>query len=272
MPYLIESPKDSPFRFLPIQPWQWLRVLLRLLLFVVWTLFCVVMVIVTSVVLKNLTGRAFCLFHRGASFIFGLRIKMVGQPITDQTVMYLFNHVSYFDIMVIGSQVKGFFVAKSEVSSWPVLGHLSKIQQTIFIERNPRKAKLQVVQLGEHLRQGKNLIVFPEGTSTDGTLVAPVKSSLIQSAQAAGLKAVQPAAIVYNDLGNKPLSTDKRDTYTWYAEMPFFKHFLHAIAQRGVECTLVFGQALDIHETTDRKEIAEQCEIFIGKTLKAYNQ
>ena len=267
MPYLKHSPSDSPYQFLPITPVGICRIILRLFLFMLWTPLCIILVFFARLISQQAAGIFFRLFHRGVCFIFGLRVKISGQPHSNGTTLFLFNHVSYLDIMAIGGHINGYFVAKSEVADWPVLGYLSKIQRTVFIDRSPRKAVLQVAQLGTLLKQGINLMIFPEGTSTDGTCVAKIKSSLIAAAINAGAGAVQPCALIYNDKNGTALSPMKRDTYTWYGDMPFFEHLLHMLAQNGVEITIEFGPAIIPDNQSDRKMIAKKTQIFIERTL-----
>ena len=88
------------------------------------------------------------------------------------------NHVSYLDVFVLGSLIPAVFVAKKEVREWPVIGWIAWLQRTIFIERRRSKADDEIRPLVKALNQGSNVIVFPEGTSTDGVTILPFKSTL----------------------------------------------------------------------------------------------
>ena len=93
------------------------------------------------------------LFHRGLCRIFGLRLKVNGHICQQRPTLFISNHVSYLDIFLLGSVVPGYFIAKSEVATWPLLGKLARLQNTLFIERNSRHARAQV----EILRQQVDL-------------------------------------------------------------------------------------------------------------------
>ena len=84
------------------------------------------------------------LFHSLVCRLFSLQCEYVGAPTTDQPALYVSNHVSYLDVFVLGSVLRGSFVAKSEVASWPVLGKLAKLQNTLFLERNVHRAAEQI--------------------------------------------------------------------------------------------------------------------------------
>jgi 1-acyl-sn-glycerol-3-phosphate acyltransferase len=109
------------------------------------------------------------------------------------------NHISWLDVFVLNAIVPMRFVAKSEVRRWPVIGWLCARAQTLFLERGKARAAARInVHMVELLRQGECLAVFPEGTTTDGALVAHFHSSLLQPAVDAGAR-VHPIAIRYQD-------------------------------------------------------------------------
>ena len=140
----------------------------------------------------------------------GFRVHTVGTNVSDpasgsgsgQPTLFLSNHVSYFDITVLGALIDGSFVAKSEVAGWPLFGMLAKLQRTVFVVRRQGQAGAQRDAVAERLTRGENLIVFPEGTSGDGTRALPFKSSLLAAAnplsnggratRAAGVDRVHP--------------------------------------------------------------------------------
>lgn len=107
------------------------------------------------------------------------------------------NHTSWLDIFVIGAALPAVFVSKAEVRNWPILGWLAAINETIFLRRGSRgHARLVNQEIAEKLDEGKHVVVFPEGTTTDGLRLLSFHAALIQPALAAG-KPVVPMAISY---------------------------------------------------------------------------
>ena len=90
--------------------------------------------------------------------------------------MFISNHISYLDIIILGSEVNAVFVAKSEIRNWPIINKLCMLGKTIFVERNnPRSVKKQAGFIKENIENGLNVILFPEGTSSDGSKVLSFK-------------------------------------------------------------------------------------------------
>ena len=99
--------------------------------------------------------------------------------VKNHPVIYLCNHISYLDVLVLGSMLDGCFVAKSEVASWPGFGFLAKLQKTIFIVRERRALKQSRKSIADAMQKDHDIILFPEGTSTDGWDVMQFKAGLL---------------------------------------------------------------------------------------------
>ena len=97
-------------------------------------------------------------FHQGVKRLFNIYTVYEGKLRTDTPTLYVMNHQSYLDVFVLGSVLRGAFIAKAEVSGWPLFGKLAKVQDTLFFERNTRKAREQIEVMRDHLQSGKNLI------------------------------------------------------------------------------------------------------------------
>ncbi len=214
------------------------------------------------------------LFHRVVCWMFSLRCEYIGEPADTRPVLYVANHTSYLDVFVLGAILRGAFVAKSEVASWPVFGALARLQNTLFLERNPGRAAEQVRALRARLVTGQNVIVFPEGTSTVGTWVAPFRSSLFEVADVAR---VQPISVAYVGASGEPLSATERDRYAWYLpdpvsapgtpNRPFLPHFLAALGGRGCTVRVLFHEPLDM-PAGGRKQLAAWCETRVRQGLE----
>ena len=122
--------------------------------------------------------------------------------------MYVSNHVSYLDIFILGSITKGLFVAKSEIKSWPFINKITRLGRTIFIDRSKIfSIKNQVNVLSNNLKKNENLILFPEGTSSDGSKVLPFKSSLFSLIELNQFREykIQPISISYSKIDGMPV-------------------------------------------------------------------
>lgn len=208
-------------------------------------------------------------FHRICCYIFSMEVTTEGEVSALKPTLFLSNHVSYLDVFALSSKLPGYFIAKSEVAGWPVLGQLAKIQNTLFFERKGNKIRAQLSIMSHHFDQNKNLILFPEGTSTEGEHVEPFKSSLLQSVeQAVETVTIQPVTIAYTHYKNKPMTRAVRDQYAWYATMPFGPHFFNALGLKKSSIKIIFHPALELKSFDSRKECAFYCwqQVAVGLT------
>ncbi|ODS24610.1 hypothetical protein AB835_02460 [Candidatus Endobugula sertula] len=247
-----------------------MRTLLSTLLLAIW---CLVMPLI-NVVWRLLhiphLEKCYFVFHSGCCWLFNLRCIEQGEISTQCPTLFLSNHVSYLDVFVLGRSLPAFFIAKSEVANWPILGSLAKIQNTLFFERNSKKVRSQLSIMTEHFNQQGNLILFPEGTSTNGESVAPFKSSLLQSVEAAEEDVfIQPVAIAYTRYKDKMMDRALRDKYAWYADMPFAPHFFSALGLGPAEVVITYHKPVLLKDFAHRKECAQYCQQQIALALSS---
>ncbi len=216
------------------------------------------------------------LFHRGVCWIVGIDVRVAGQASEASPALFVANHISYLDIFAIGGSLRGHFIAKSEIANWPVLGKLARFQNTLFVERDARKANAQVQQMREYLDEGGRLILFPEGTSTMGDEVLPFKSSLFKAAEADNGKQgashhmpipIQPFAISYTHIAGKPLDAAQRSRFAWHDDTPLVTHFMRILGARTVTATLLFAEPVLIEDFESRKACASYCHKQVAELL-----
>ena len=253
-----------------------MRSIVAIYKFFMFFLLCLIIVPSQLLVMAFSTGPASYiipkLFHKGVCTIFGTRFKIVGTPNTNQQTIYMSNHLSYLDISMIGSLLTGSFVAKAEVEHWPVFGFLSKLQRTAFIQRKASEITKQKNSLQARLKQGQSLIIFPEGTSTDGRSVYPFKSSLFSIALEGENENlyVQPVTISMLENDGKPVETqDDRDLYAWHRDMDtdLATHLWRYAKSAGALLELKFHPPLRAKDFTDRKELANTCQTAVSSGL-----
>lgn len=212
-------------------------------------------------------------FHRMCCYLFSMKVSTEGEISVLKPTLFLSNHISYLDIFALGSSLPGYFIAKSEVAGWPVLGQLAKMQNTLFFERKGNKIRAQLSIMSDHFDEKKNLILFPEGTSTEGEHVEPFKSSLLQSVeQAACTVIIQPVTIAYTHYKNKPMSREVRDQYAWYATMPFGSHFFNALGLKKSCVKIIFHPTIALTDFETRKECAAYCGQQVANGLNEANK
>lgn len=213
-------------------------------------------------------------FHRALTRLVGFRVRVRGQMIGDSLgktapVLFVSNHSSYLDIPVLGAIIPGCFVAKSEVASWPFIGMMARFQNTVFIERRAARASLQRDGLRERLEKGQNLILFPEGTSSDGHRTLPFKSSLFSIVEDplpnGQLPVVQPVSIVATQVGGLPMGRAWRHYYAWYGDMALVKHVWEFFKIGAFTVDVVFHNPVTMADFGTRKLMAEYCQRAVAK-------
>ncbi len=129
--------------------------------------------------------------------VLGISLKVVGE--LPRNGLVVSNHISFTDVFAINACLPCSFVAKDDVRRWPLIGWLAKNTDTLFLDRGSRRAAQRAqLEMVEHLRAGKHIAVFPEGTTSNGDCMLPFHSALFQSAIDAAVD-VRPIAICYTD-------------------------------------------------------------------------
>jgi 1-acyl-sn-glycerol-3-phosphate acyltransferase len=252
-----------------------IKAVIRMLLFLC---ICLIVVPIQLCVLLVTKGPAAYvaphIWHKAVCLIFGIKVQVNGVISTDAQTLFVSNHISYLDIPAIGSVLQNAsFIAKKDVSGWPVFGFLSKLQQTAFISRSRADAQKGAQDLDALLDAGKNLTVFPEGTSTDGVVVRPFKSSLFSIAvdEKRPDLLVQPFTIkVLATNGARPETQDERDIYAWHVDMDteLHIHLWRFAKSNGTQLALTFHDPLPVKEYNDRKLLAKACHDTVSNGLE----
>jgi lyso-ornithine lipid O-acyltransferase len=208
------------------------------------------------------------LYHRICCRILGFRIVAKGTPSGRRPTLFVANHVSYTDITILGALIRGSFVAKSEVARWPLFGVLAKLQRTVFIERQARGTAAQRSAIASRLAAGDALILFPEGTSGDGSRVLPFKSALFGAAESAAGAApiiVQPVSIAYVRLNGVPMGRLYRPFFAWYGDMEMAPHLWTLLGFGIVTVSVEFHEPVAASAFPSRKALAAHCRSVIAE-------
>jgi lyso-ornithine lipid O-acyltransferase len=216
-------------------------------------------------------------YHRILCVLIGVRIREVGIRSTASPALILSNHVSWLDICVVSAISPVVFVAKSEVARWPVLGWLAKLQRTIFINRQARhQTGAATREIAGRLLGGDAVVLFAEGTSSDGIRVLPFRSALVGAVHhALGNSThhtsimVQPMSLAYVGFGGVPMGRALRERVAWYGDADLMPHLASVLASGAVDVTVSWGEAIAYDMSADRKAIAREAEQSVRRMTTA---
>ncbi len=194
---------------------------------------------------------------RATCLVLGLRRRVRGRVMATPGA-FLANHVSWLDIFVLNASARLYFVAKSEVHGWAGIGWLARGTGTLFVERRREAAKVQERAVAERLGAGHKLMIFPEGTSTDGMQVLPFKSTILAAFFTPGLPddlSVQPVSLRYH-------APDGREPrfYGWWGDRGIVPSLLEVLAQAPQGRVSVTWHEPVPEAEHDRKTLARMAE------------
>ena len=247
-----------------------IRAVLNAFLLGAWTALLVPVQAVAAVLGLRWAESIPMLYHRGVAWIIGMHIDVRGQVSREGPTLFVVNHASWLDIMVMDTLVKGCFVAKRQVASWPVFGLLAKLQRTVFIDRAASRMLEQRDSMIGRLSAGQNLMLFPEGTSGDGNQVLPFKSGLFAVAEksvAGKPVTVQPVTIAYVGLNGMPMGRRNRPLLAWYGDMTLLPHIWGVLGAGPSTVAVRFHRPVTIASFGSRKELAAHCQSAVASGL-----
>lgn len=210
------------------------------------------------------------LWFRGLLWAFNIRVTIVNRKsLSRKQKIFLSNHISYIDILVIGAYFNGFYVAKSDIARWPVFGFLSRVSGTLFITRERRYIKEQLKLLETHLKAKQSLIIFPEGTTGNGREILPFKSSLLNSVLEMKKKPViQPLSLIYTKMNDKKLETQEEfDQIAWYGDMTMPPHFKNLLMQKNFNARVIIHPSIIAREDSTPRSLSDEAHRAIKSSF-----
>ena len=247
-----------------------LRAGLRLSLFLLFTLALMPVQWIGLKIGHDYVRRLPAFYHRALCRLFRLEVVRLGEPLADGPALLVANHASWLDIPVLSAVGPLSFIAKSEVAGWPFFGTLARLQRTVFVERRTSRTAQHRDEIAERLAAGDRLVLFAEGTSSDGNRVLPFKSGLFAAAerQVAGRPpAVQPISIAYTHMDGIPLGRRYRHYYAWYGDMGLLPHLWRVLQQGSARVEVACHPAVSIADFADRKALSRHCEMLVATGL-----
>ena len=245
---------------------RWLRPVGCLLLVLPWTLSCAAV----QALMLALPGRGKVAVPRaywaGMCRLLDLKVRVIGaaaRPTADgRPVVYVSNHSSWLDILVLGARLDACFTAKQEVGTWPVIGTVARLGRTVYVRRQRGSTARERDEMRARLAAGDNLILFPEGTTSDGSRVLSFRTAFLSIAELPATPdgrppIVQPVSVVYDRLAGLPTGRASRPVFAWYGDMDIGSHFWRLAQHRGMRASVLLHAPLDPRDFADRKALAQ---------------
>jgi 1-acyl-sn-glycerol-3-phosphate acyltransferase len=203
-----------------------------------------------------------------------VKVREIGAPVRNHPVLIVSNHASWLDIIVIASIAPVAYVAKREVRGWPLVGAAARAEGAVFIDRDRRQnAGEASADIAARLTEGRPVLLFAEGTSSDGNRVLPFRSALLGAANAALARLtpeqrlfVQPLSICYTRQHGMPMGRLHRPLAAWYGDLDFMPHLKDLIRHGAIDVVLTWGEPLPYTDDSDRKAVAKLLEQSIRHT------
>jgi 1-acyl-sn-glycerol-3-phosphate acyltransferase len=218
----------------------------------------------------RLVARAARLWARACLMILGMKVvvRCLPDDLCSKPFLLVSNHQSYLDIVIIASVFPTLFVAKTEVSRWPLLGWLSRLGGTIFVNREDSRSGVRCAyRVSRALRGGVNVQVFPEGTTSDGSTVMPFNGLFFASAIRSQTPAL-PLTIKFQNVNGRPADRELLNLVCWYGDMDFAPHFWELLKIESAEVSLMINEPIKPVRKQRAKALAEAARerVINGKT------
>jgi 1-acyl-sn-glycerol-3-phosphate acyltransferase len=206
-------------------------------------------------------------YHRQVCKIIGMRLNIEGEVAESEGVLLISNHVSWLDITVLSAVAPVSFVAKQEVSTWPFVSWLAKLQRSVFVDRERRSAVgTKANEILSRLEAGDHVVLFAEGTSSDGNTVVPFRTALFAAAKPTGGRPVgsnikaQTLGLTYTKLYGLPLGRRGRPQVAWYGDMDMASHAWKLLGLGPLDAHIRIGPPVPLDDFPDRKALARYAE------------
>lgn len=247
---------------------------IRLVIFFTLSVITVVLVAVGNIIARLLNANwavigknnIICSWAQLTALLLNMKVKIEGHPPKSPFIL-VSNHLSYMDVVPLWIAVDGTFIAKSEIKSWPFFGWATNILGIIFIDRELKRDVHRVNNIIKStITEHQGIIIFPEGTSTQGETVYPFHPALLQY-PAEFERPVHYASITYKSFDSDKLASKY---ICWWGDMSFFDHFWELLKLSGFEVSIKFGNPPIVNP--DRKQLAQQLHQVVKTNFEPVKQ
>jgi lyso-ornithine lipid O-acyltransferase len=191
--------------------------------------------------------------------LLGVTVRVIGSLASgagQRPVVFVSNHSSWLDVPMLGGCTDACFVSKDEVGQWPIVGTVARLGRTVFVSRQRQATGRERDVMRERLAAGDNLLLFPEGTTSDGSRVLPFRSSFFAVAEGEDPPLIQPVSVVYDRLGGLPTGRSSRPVFAWYGDMDLATHFWRFAQHGGLRGTVLLHPPIDPAHFISRKALS----------------
>ena len=245
----------SKLNFLKINFFDKISLYFKFVIFIYLTITLILFKTFLQIFTKRISQKLVRIFHKLVLWLINIDVEVIGnRNLNNVPTLYVSNHLSYLDIPVLGSAINGRFIAKNEISNWPVIGYLSKVGETIFTNRNLRFLKTNKSIISDYISRGDNIILFPEGTTSDGIRVLKFKSSLLTSLEQKNIF-IQPIVINYESINGMPLNRWLKPIIAWYGDMDLQLHLINILKLFSIKAKITMLPALNGRNFSNRKDM-----------------
>ncbi len=213
-------------------------------------------------------------YHRQVCKLLGIRLNVEGDIAKANGVLLIANHVSWLDITVLSAVAPVSFVAKQEVATWPFVSWLAKLQRSVFVDRTRRsETGDKANEILDRLARGDHIVLFAEGTSSDGNSVEPFRTALFAAAKPSGGSplgdevSAQTLALTYTKIYGLPLCRRGRHRIAWYGDMDLASHAWRLLGFGPVDAQIRIGPPVPLDQFPDRKALASYAEDKVRKDV-----
>ena len=203
-------------------------------------------------------------FYQMIKIVTGININFNKTKLNKKNmgVLYIANHVSWFDIICLGTLLNARFIAKKEVSQMGIFGFLARLSNTFFIDNESKNKIIEYnLLIKKKLMSGENFIIFPEGTTSDGNGIRDFKSSMLECVFGNEKQiSIQPISICYSKLNNLPMGLYYRRHIAWVGDTSMVSAMTNFLKSGSITVDLIFHNLMGTSSFKNRKDLAFYCE------------
>ncbi len=206
--------------------------------------------------------------------LLGLKVNLTNpekwEILNQENFLIISNHVSYLDIPILTSIRPFLFITSHEMKNTPFLGQLTQLGGSLYTDRKKFTGIMgEIKNFATFLKDGFNVVLFPEATSTDGKQLRNFKKSLLQVAIEAE-KPILPICIKYLTCDGQPISDENRDNLYWYGDMGFLPHFMRLIKTKDTQIEITLLDKIEVTAESDRKSLNDNAFKQISEKYYSY--
>lgn len=189
------------------------------------------------------------MFWAGFCRLIGVRRRLVGTPArglgVGRPVVFVCNHASWLDIAVLGGCLHACFISKDDITRWPLVSSVARLGRTVFVSRQRASTGREMDLMRARLAAGDNLIMFPEGTTSDGAHVLAFRSSFLAIAEGPQAPLLQPVSVVFDRLAGLPARRVSRPVFAYYGATAIGPHFWRLAQWPGMRASVILHPPID---------------------------